>query len=349
MPNHLNSKLTDKPKDPPAPEELRAQSDDGSPALETSTSSTAHNKVNLKLHRSVYRPTHKATFIGLSVVIAILAVNAGAIFFLMNAQNKPSNSVQQSDMTISPSVLDTLGTSRNSIGNSGTELVVKPNSTFDGKITVSGEASISGQLKLNSKLTGTEASLSKLTAGDTSLAQLNVSGDGTLTNLNLRKDLTVIGSTKLQGAVTVSQLFTVANNMSVSGSLAVGGVLSARSFQANNLTSDTVLTVGGHIVTGGSAPGYSAGGALGSNGTVGLSGNDAAGTISVNFGTGGGNGLLASVTFLNPYTNIPHIVVTPIGCGINVYIISRSRTGFSIGTSSSISSIGCGFDYIVMQ
>lgn len=125
-------------------------------------------------------------------------------------------------------------------------------------------------------------------------------------------------------------------------------MLSARNFQANSLTSGSTLTVGGHIITAGNAPNVGRGGATGNNGTVSISGNDASGTIAVNAGTGAGNGLLAQVSFKNQYGNIPHVVVTPVGQYVNVYV-TRSIGGFNIYASGAMSPGGYAFDYIVMQ
>lgn len=199
---------------------------------------------------------------------------------------------------------------------------------------------------MNGKLSVTDASISKLQAGDTSFSKINVSGDGTLSNLNLRNDLIVVGSTKLQGAVTVNQLMTVYNNMNVSGNLAVGGTLSMGAFQTNT------LTVGGHITTRGSAPSVSPGSSavLGSNGTISISGNDVAGTVAVNTGVGASSGgIVAYVTFVNAYTNVPHVVVTAVGGGMGGVYVNRNATGFSIGVNGVLSPGGYAIDYIVMQ
>lgn len=239
--------------------------------------------------------------------------------------------------------LDSLGVSRNPVGNAGTQLTINPNTSFSGNVSASGDVSIAGQLKLNSKLSATIASFTKLEAGDTTLSSLNVTGDGTLSGLNLRKDLAVVGSTRLQGAVTMSQLLTVNNSVNVSGNLSVGGTLSMGAFQTNT------LVVGGHITTRGSAPGVSAGPAVGSNGTVSISGNDVAGTVAINFGVGGGNGIVANVSFVNVYSNIPKVVITAVGHITGSYYINRSATGFSIGVNGAVSPGGYAFDYIVMQ
>jgi cytoskeletal protein CcmA (bactofilin family) len=331
---------------PPAPEVLRPQADH-EPSSKT-TVSTAPKK-SLGLHRMTYRPSHKATFIGLAVVAGILLINAVVISFVMNSQAQDNSTGRAGEVTLSPAALDKLGVSRNPVGTAGTELVVGPNSRFNGKVTVASDVSIAGQLKLSSKFSAADASLAKLQAGDTSLNQLNVNGDATATSLNLRKDLAVVGATRLQGPVTISQLLTVSGSMNVSGNLAVGGVLSARGFQASSLVSDTTLTIGGHMISRGAAPSVGPGSAVGSNGTVSISGNDASGTVAANVGTGGGNGILAQVAFRQQYGSTPHVVITAVGTGAGSIYVNRSVGGFSIGVSNALAPGGYTFDYIVMQ
>lgn len=347
MMDHPSSEKKDKMTETPAPEVLRPQTEDESPAPEAATSMTPH--ASPQRRHTTYRPSHKATFIGLAVVVAILAVNAGIIFFVMQGQTTAGTGLNQGQVTLSSGVLDKLGVSRNPVGKSSEELVIGPNSRFNGKVTVGSDVSIAGQLTLNSKFSATDASLANLQAGVTSISQLTVNGDGTVSNLNLRKDLTVLGLTRLQGAVTVSQLLTVNNNVNISGNLAVGGVLSARGFQASSLVSDSTLTIGGHIITRGTAPGVGPGTALGANGTVSISGNDASGTVATNVGTGGGNGILAQVAFRSQYSITPHVVVTTVGPGMGSVYVSRTAWGFSIGVNGAVAPGGYAFDYIVMQ
>jgi hypothetical protein len=147
----------------------------------------------------------------------------------------------------------------------------------------------------------------------------------------------------------MSQLLSVNNNMNVIGSLSVGGALSVRTLHVSSLVSDTTLTIGGHIMTQGSAPGVGPGGALGSNGTVSISGNDTAGTVAANIGVGGGNGTLAHVAFRNQYGSIPRVVVSAVGRGAPGLYVSRTSGGFSIGVTGGLSPGGYAFDYIVMQ
>ena len=129
----------------------------------------------------------------------------------------------QQEVTISTDILNKLGVSRNPIDNLGTELVIGPKSTFKNSVTIDGDTSIAGQLNLNGTLSASSVNFSEMQAGKAVLTNLNVNGDGTITNLDVRKDLEVAGLTKLQGAVTILQLLTINNNVNVLGNLSVGG------------------------------------------------------------------------------------------------------------------------------
>lgn len=330
--------------DAPAPEMLGVK-DEESVDQPKPVSDTLQQKT---LRRTTYRPSHKATFVGLAVVAGILAVNAGVIAWLMNSQQSTSDNQAKDSVTLSSKTLDGLGVSRNPVGNLGAELTVGPNATFKGKVVMGSDLAVGGKLELKGDFSANSGIFTKLQAGDTALQQLSVNGDGTMGTLTLRKDLRVAGSTTLQGPVTMTQLVTINNSLNVAGNLAVGGTLSARSFQANSLTSGSTLTVGGHIITVGSAPSVSPGNGLGSNGTVSISGSDAAGTIAVNTGIGAGNGLLAKVTFRSGYGNIPKVMVTAVGGPMNLYT-SRSVSGFNVYASGAIPTGGLAVDYIVMQ
>jgi cytoskeletal protein CcmA (bactofilin family) len=331
----------------PAPEVLTVQGGDAQAETEVETRKggdlASQTSPTTAKRRNAYRPSHKATFIGLAVVVGILAINAGVLVWMSRGQSEAEQTAAKNGVTISASTLEQLGVSRNPIGNAETELTVGPNSTFNGKVVMGGDLTVAGQLTLNSKFTATSASLSSLQAGQTQLESLNVNGDQTVTNLNIRKDLQVAGTTRLQGALTVNQLTTINNNMNVAGNLSVGGSLSVRNFQVGT------LTIAGHLLTSGSQPGVSAGGGVGSNGTVSISGNDTAGTVAVNTGVGAGNGLLASIVFATKYSTTPHVVVTPIGRSMPGMYINRTSAGFTISVDGTLSTGGFAFDYLVMQ
>lgn len=332
----------------PAPEVLKVQSEDGSQAPQVASATIARRVSNQK-RRVTYRPSHKATFIGLAVVVGVLALNGGIIAYVLSGQEEKKANTSANAVTLSSETLDKLGVSRAVVGNSKEELSIGPNTKFGGTILVNGNTSIGGELTLNNKLSAQDVTVTTLQAGVTSLQSLGVNGDLTATNVNVRTDLSVAGATRLQGAVTVGQLLTVNNNASVIGNLAVGGTLTARAFQANNLISENSLTIGGHIITAGSAPNVGRGSATGTNGSVSISGNDTSGTVAINAGTSAGNGLLAQVAFKNPYPSIPHVVVTPVGGSVGSFYITRSAGGFNIYIANGLSPGGYAFDYIVMQ
>jgi cytoskeletal protein CcmA (bactofilin family) len=267
----------------PEAEPLKPRSDDYTPG-DASTASPAKALTpdpKKKNRRRTYRPSHRATFIGLGVVVLILVINAGIIDFVLNSKTKTNNLANTGQVSISPETLSHVGVNTSTVSSGGLELVVDPDALFNGKMTVAGDVSIGGQLKINSTFNASDANLTQLEAGNTSLSQLDVNGNTTLSGVSVRNNLAVAGTTQLQGQVTVDQLLTVDNNLTVTGNLAVGGVLSTNTFSANNLTSVDALTVGGHIIAVGQEPNVGPGGtALGSNGTVGISGNDSAGIIS---------------------------------------------------------------------
>jgi cytoskeletal protein CcmA (bactofilin family) len=205
----------------PQPEELKPRTEsDGSTPPPASTMAVA-----TKPRRRSYRPSHKATFIGIAVVVAILAVNAGVIAILLKKQAKTDGIASKGQVTLNGGDLNKLGINRNAIGDTGSELIVTPNAQFKGKLNVAGDTTLSGQLLLNSKITGTDANFTQLQAGKASLSDLNVNGNATTNNLNLRKDLVVAGNTQLQGPVNLSQLLTVNNSVNILGNLSVGGTL----------------------------------------------------------------------------------------------------------------------------
>jgi cytoskeletal protein CcmA (bactofilin family) len=329
----------------PQPEELKPRSVGGAPAAPPPSSVAP----GAKPKKRSYRPSHKATFIGLAAVIAILAVNGAVIGFLLKKQAKTDGIASKGQVSLSNADLSKLGINRNAIGDSGSELIVAPNAQFKGTLSVVGNTNLSGQLNLNSKINGTDASFSQLQAGKTSLSDLNVNGDGTLSTLNLRKDLIVAGQSQLQGPVNLRQLLTVSSSANIIGNLSVGGTLTVGTFSARSLTSTSTLTIGGHVITNGLSPSLAPGNALGSNGTAGISGNDAAGVISMNIGVGAVGGTIASVAFHNTYSGVPRVVITPVGVPGEFYIFNLTTSGFSVGVASGLPPGGYRIDFLAMQ
>ena len=323
----------------PPPEELKPQDEETQSALEQQPAIVTQAA---KRRHAAYKPSHKATFIGMAVVAVILAVNAGVLWFILRGQEDTAKKASQS-VTLSATNLSKLGVSRNDVGTEGVQLTINPDAKFGGKVTIAGDETIGGQLNLNGSFTAGSGTFAKLQGGETSLQKLDVTGDATVSALNLRKDLTVAGASHLQGQVTVNQLLTVNNNLSVSGTLSVGGTLGAEFLSIKD------LTITRHLKIQGSRPSVSEGGALGSNGTVSISGNDTAGTVAINVGTGAVAGTVANVTFSTSYTTTPHVLVTAEGRSAGAFYVNRTSAGFSIVVPSALGTGGYSFDYFVVQ
>jgi len=337
------------PSGAPAPEVLKPRSEDGgsATAVPNETVLPASSEEGKKIRKRTYRPSHKSTFIALGVVVAILAINAVVLGFVL--KSKSANDPNRDQVTIDADVLEKIGVNRSELGSSGVQLTVGPDAQFNGKLTTAGDVNIGGQLKLNSKFSANDAALTVLQAGDTALSKLNVSGDTTLTTLNLRNALNVTGASQLAGPVTISQLLTVNNNMNILGNISVGGVLSTASFVARDLASTSTITVGGHIITTGATPALGQGNALGSNGTAAISGNDTAGTVSISIGVGAGAGTLANISYVNNFARTPRVVITAVGVPGNFYITNSTTGGFSMAVASGLPPGGYTINYIVMQ
>lgn len=334
----------------PEPEVLLQRADDNTVSLNPEPAvTTPLAEAGKKRRNRTYRPSHKATFVAIGVVVVILAINAIVITFVLGNKEKQNDSAS-GQVTISSEVLSKIGVNKSTIGDTGALLIVDPNAKFNGKLDVAGDLNISGSFKLNSKFTANEANLAILTAGRSSLNELDVNGNSTLTALNLRNTLVVAGPTTLQGPATFNQLLTVNNSLNVAGNVSIGGTLTTASFVARSLVSSGTLIIGGHIITGGLVPSIGAGGsALGSNGTVSISGNDVAGTIAINIGVGATGGTLASIAFRSPYGSTPRVIITSIGVAGNFYLGTTNLGGFTVAVGSGLPPGGYALNFIVMQ
>lgn len=330
------------PATPAEPETLKPRVADGGSS--TSAPPLAAEKRGQRTSIRSYRPSHKATLIGLGAVMIILILNAAVLTFVLKKQARNDDIFNRGQVSISSGDLNKLGINRSVIGDSGVELSVAPDAKFKGKIAVAGETNLSGPVFLNSKLTGTNATLAQLQAGKTTLNDLNVNGDGTLSTLNLRDQLVVAGATHFQGSVNMDQLLSVNNSVNIAGNLSIGGRLSVNTFSVNN------VQVAGHLFTSGARPNIGpGGGALGSNGTVSNSGNDTSGIISINIGAGATGGTLANLAFRTQYSSVPKVVISPVGVGGSFYVSNISVAGFSVGINSGLSPGGYKINYIVVQ
>lgn len=306
-------------------------------------------KTQPKSKRIVYRPSHRATFISLGVIIVILAINATVIGFLISNQSSKSSKSNVSSINLTPNVLSKLGVNSSQIGNANEQLIVDPNAQFNSSLAVAGSVKIGGQLHLNSTFTATNANLTQLQAGNTALSSLNVNGNSTVTDLSARNNLSVQGTADFQGNVNVGQLLTIDQSAAVANNLSVGNVLTANTIDTSKLIISGPFSLGDHIVTVGSTPTIHSGNALGSNGTVSISGDDAAGIVNINTGTNATSGTLFYLTFNSSYSTTPVIVITPVGVGGSFYVTNPSSNGFNVMVGNNLPVGNYSIDYIVEQ
>ena len=351
------------------PEALQPRDNDGTPTPGTVPASShviMTDGVKRFRHRT-FRPSHKATFIGLSVVAVILAVNVVILGLVLKGKVNSGNS-SSGVATISKSVLNKVGVSTETIGNSGVVFEVRPDAEFSGKLTVAGSVNIAGALNLNNTFTATNAALTSISAGNTNLTQLGVTGTSTLSNLTVHNSLVVAGLSQLQGDVTVS-------NLTTSGNLTVGGTFSTNSFNADNITSNITLIIDGHLVTSGLIPaiqylqysGTNLG--LGSNGTAAVNGNDTSGSVNIGVGVGATSGTLFDLKFHTAFQALPSVILSGINftslnpnenCTVGVF--NLTTTGFSVDdncylfntsnntiTHTGLSAGGYSIDYAAIQ
>lgn len=182
-------------------------------------------------------------------------------------------------------------------------------------------------------------------------------------SVKINKDLTVDGHTNLQGPTTISDSLTVSRSLTVNGNaalasnLTVNGQISAASLSVGSLTISSInlsnnLVFAGHLVPNGTAPAARISVAAG-GGSVSISGNDTAGTVSITVGSGGLlAGEMAIISFKAAFNTTPKVQLTPINdaaSGLRYYA-TRSASFFTVNTSTApTAGMTYVFDYFVTQ
>ena len=263
----------------------------------------------------------------------LLAIGvAGGYFYSQSKKTTTTTDKKPVIQTLSQEDLNKLNEIGANLGTAGQTLNVGADALFRGKADVTGDLTVGGKLNAN---------------GPVTLSQLNITGNTAATGLNVGSNLNVTGLTSLQRAVTIGGLLTVNSNVNVTGTGSFGAV-NTGSIGARTLSLSGPLTIG-HISTQGGTPAIAAG-SVGSGGTVSISGNDTAGTVNINTGTGP-SGVLATITYRSTYGAGSHVQITPLtsdaaGSG---YWVSRSAGGFQIHATTPPSGRSLSFDYLVVQ
>jgi cytoskeletal protein CcmA (bactofilin family) len=260
----------------------------------------------------------------LALLIAIMALVIG-----IQRSRQAASPEEVTGQTLSPDDINQLQGNDIKIGDVKQTLNIESNAVFAGKILVQGGTDIAGSLKIS---------------GDTSLADLSVSGSGTFQQVQ-SNELAISGNAGIQGQLTIQK------SINVSGGGTFGGPVSIPQLTVENLQLTKDLQFIGHLDAGGGTPGRVNGTALGSGGTSSVSGTDTAGSINISTGSGPPGGCFVTVTFTQAFSTPPHVVVAPIGSDTASldYYVTRNSTSFSVCATNPTAGRSYVFDYIVID
>lgn len=279
-------------------------------------------------HRSFIRRLWDRLNIYLLLFVLVLIIAIGSVISLTIKSRQDAYKIISSQ-GLSQDELKQLANTDVTVGKPKQILTVQANAVFAGSVLIRGDLEVAGGLKLG---------------GDLSLANLTVSGLSTLNEVKA-SNLTIGNNLNVQGTLTLN------SGISVAGQSNFNGGIVASSITTGVLQLNGDLNLLHHLTAGGTTPNIARGTATGGGGTASLSGSDTAGSIAINTGSSPPPGCLATVTFSEPFDNIPHVVITPVGtaaAGLNYYI-SRSTTSFIIcSTNAAPAGQTFGFDYVVL-
>jgi cytoskeletal protein CcmA (bactofilin family) len=265
------------------------------------------------------------------LLFALIVVLSGFIVFIGLQRTKKELQTPGINTTpLTQETLDQLNKSDSTVGDPKQTLSVESNAIFSGTVLVKGGLDVAGTIKVG---------------GSLNLPGITVSGDSSFDRLNANQ-MSVAGDTSVQGSMNVQGSLTVA------GGASFGGPVSVPQLTVQSLVLAGDLAITRHIDAGGGTPGISNGTALGGGGTASVSGTDTAGTVTINTGGGPGVGCFATISFTQQFSQVPHVVITPVGsaaAGINYYI-NRTINNFQICTTNSApGGANFSFDYVAID
>ncbi len=266
----------------------------------------------------------------LFVLLLVLSGIGGTLFYLKAHTESTAGNTPQSQ-SLSQSTLDNLANSDVTVGEPKHTLSVQSNAVFSGSVLMRSNLQVAGTLQVGNSL---------------AINGIRVTGSSTFDDVQITKSLAVTGNGSLQGQLNVQK------SLNVNGGGTFLGAVSAPSLTIGSLQLNGDLNLTHHLTAGGSTPSRSNGSALGSGGTVSVSGSDTAGSVTINTGSGPTAGCFITITFTRKFNSIPHMVVTPVGSGAAglQYYINRSTSQFSIcTTNAAVGSTTFGFDYIAFD
>lgn len=269
-------------------------------------------------------------YLVLFILVLIVGLLIAFISNRLNNQNDPSQLTFEGSELDQEAINELLQAEQN-IGNVNQTLTVAANAIFNGKILVKSDLDVAGSIRVG---------------GPLNLPGITVSGTSEFDDVNIANDLAIAGSASIQNGLTVQGAVNISNNLSV------GGTISASQISADIIEFSGDLVLSGHVNTSGGTPTRTNGTALGSGGTVSVSGNDIAGTVTINTGGSAPAGFFVRINFVTPYSSTPAVIISPSNsnAGSLDYYTQRDSSGFRIGTSTNPpDSTTFIFDYFVIE
>jgi hypothetical protein len=279
--------------------------------------------------------TRANTIASIIALFVFLVIAGGVIGYFYAQSRKPTPAPKSPTVqNLSQDEINKLSEVGANLGTAGQTLNIGANALFRGKAEVTGDLTIGGRLNAN---------------GPVTLSQLNITGTTAATGLNVGSNLIVSGTTTLQKSLTVNDLTSINSNLNVSGQISASG-LTTNSLTVHTISITGPLTIA-HLATGGPTPFFAAG-AVGSGGTISISGNDTAGTININTGSGPSADItLMTITFRAAYPAAPHVLLSPRTSGAaqaEAYVVSAGAN-FRVLAHTPPAGSTLSFDYFVTQ
>ncbi len=269
-------------------------------------------------------------YLVLFVIILLLGIIIAFIANRLNSQNDPGSLTFKSG-ELDQEALDKLLQAEQNIGTVDQTLTVAANAIFNGKVLVKSDLDVAGSIRVG---------------GPLNLPGITVAGASEFEDVNVSNNLTILGS------ATIQKTLSIQDSLNVSGNASVGGTLSAAKISAESFEFTGDLNLVRHIDTGGGTPAASAQAGVGSGGTVSVSGNDIAGTVTINTGGSPPSGIMVRINFNQAYNNTPVVQITPINAASAAleYYVTRDTNGFSIGSAGTpAGATTYKFDYFIVE
>jgi len=265
--------------------------------------------------------------IGFLLVLVVAGVIAAVTY--LNSQKAPVVP-DVANQQLSEDALKQLANSDATVGNNSQTLTIQGNAIITGQTLMRGALNVAGNIQ---------------TGGSVTTPNLTVSGTSNLGTAQINS-LQVAQNVAIQGSTTVRDL-NVAGTSSFSGAMTASQITVTRLILSGN----AVLQIPNHISFTGSTPSRTTNNAvLGNGGTLNVNGSDSSGTININTGSNTVAGCFAKITFVQPYTATPHVIVSPVGtgAGLTSYYVDRNTTSFSIcAATPAPTNQSFSFDYFI--